>query len=251
MIRKINRRSIMRWGIQGGIALLFTLASWFSIHAYIQHEITNRPVLEEDAQIGRVEVIVARHDLIAGRAIELSSLALRFLEEESLPQDHFQVDDVALLDGAILQYPVKAGKAVQASYLYLYDEVPLSQRIEQGERALLMEVDDAWAYLGQISHSEQFDLYEIKEGYWEKLLSAVHVIELLPKKDRELFSSYTHVVFSVPEDLYAYLIDLKEQGALAPVLIGEQSASGPDVLMTPFEAQIVGPQQEQNYQGGW
>lgn len=227
------------------LGAIAALISWWGIENYIEVKVAERPRLPP-LPVEELHVVVPRQQLKPGDALRVELLAARALPAKALPTDVFLAEQVDALIGQIVTSDVAPGKPIQSLHLMAENTFILRERVRPGFTAFTLPLVAEWTHGLSVQAGDVFDFYAIRTGHWEKLLSGVLLVELVPKQTAAeraagVQQRATHAVFEVPVAAYAQLYSLQQQRLLAPLLQSIQYRPAPDVLHIPATIEIIQP----------
>lgn len=199
------------------------LAAW-SAGRHIQSRVE---LIEMQAQVPMVERLVADDDLPEGANLHAGMLAVRSFPEAWISADALHAEDMSLVEGRELAYPVRRGDAVLLAHLAGARPRALSSRLATGRRAVTLPVADLNVQTGLLAPGDKLDIYVSFDrggtSITAPLLQAVRVMATghwqeagLP--DEAEARDYTTVTFDLSPDDAAKLMAARHEAELTGLL---------------------------------
>ncbi len=219
-IRKVNKSWILM-----SVSMVFGLLSVWAIDRHLEAKTEE---IASKARVSKVVRIVAARDLTRGALLTLDDLATHSFPKDWITSDAIGADEAEILIGKQLNVELKAGQLLHQANVSEKSIAALASRLDAGQRAITIPVDQINSLSGLLSPSDVIDLYVSFEHQGKRvtspLLTGVEVLatgsdlSACEPGSGSRQSAYATVTLVMSPDEAVKLVAARQSGTLTAVL---------------------------------
>lgn len=137
--------------------VLGSIAAWATKNYFITKEQELRAELSKD-NIVMVDVVVATQELKEGDIVSQQNMSVRQIQADTLPLDAIHPSSFELIMGQMLLQPMSPGRPLMESYLPGHKIEQFSDMLDDGQRAVTINIDEINSTAGMLVPSDHIDL---------------------------------------------------------------------------------------------
>jgi pilus assembly protein CpaB len=221
-----------------GVSLVIGLLAALAARSYLSNQVA---AIEARSKAGKVNLVVAAHDLRKGEKLNAENVAIRPIPTDYAHSGGIAPGDFDRVDGQALAYPVKAGEMLLWSMMEGKKAPTFSARVENGRRAITVPVDEINSISGMLEPGDMIDLIVTLDQKGKKvtfpLLQRVQIIATGQRSVDDPKSGekrqYSTVTLETTPDQAQNVVVAREAGKITALLRNPQDtqvvASSTDV----------------------
>lgn len=226
---RLRRRKTLALALAG--TLLGVAASFLAWHYLEREESQFREALLAKHAQQEMAVVVAKADLPAGTSVDNGNMAIRRVPRDYVYPETVSPERFDQMRGEILLKPLRKGQPLLTGHLSESGAAGLAGKIQEGRRAVTINVDETSSLNGMIHPGDRIDLLFSARGgvtgsRLAPLLENVRVLatgrqfEPAPGKPGEdrFGLSYSTLTLDVPTEAAGRIVLARQAGVLTAVL---------------------------------
>jgi pilus assembly protein CpaB len=214
-----------------GIALSIGTVAALATRSFLTHQVQ---AIEARANGRKVAVVVAKGDLPKGAHISTATVAVREIPAEYAHSSAVAPDSFDRIDGQALAYPVKSGEMILWGLLEAQKPPTFSARVEDGRRALTLQVDEINSISGMLEPGDMIDLIvTVDQGGRKRIAPLLQGVRVMATGQRVVDDpasgerrQYSTLTLDTTPEQARDLILAREAGKLTALLRNPQDERG-------------------------
>ena len=154
------------WAVLG-IALVIGVAAALTTRSYLSKKIES---IESRGKVETVELLVAKSLITKGSVVAVDDLAIRKIPTEFAHSDAVAPQDVLNVAGRVSNYDLKPGEMLVSSQLLSRRPATFSARLDHGQRAITVMVDEINSISGMLEPGDLIDLIFTTDQNGKKII---------------------------------------------------------------------------------
>jgi len=159
---KIKNMLDKNWMLLLVSIILGVFAAW-SIGKYMESKEQEMKVLYSRDDVVKVPVVVVTKPLLKGAVIDKTMVAVRKIPSDYLPAGYLSPQDFADAEGQMLLENLNTGQPLLKSYLPGKGFEQFSDMLQDGRRAVTIQIDENNSNSGMLVAGDKVDLYLLSE----------------------------------------------------------------------------------------
>jgi len=164
---KIKNMLDKNWMLLLVSIILGVFAAW-SIGKYMESKEQEMKVLYSRDDVVKVPVVVVTKPLLKGAVIDKTMVAVRKIPTDYLPAGYLSPQDFADAEGQMLLENLTTGQPLLKSYLPGKGFEQFSDMLQDGRRAVTIQIDENNSNSGMLVAGDKVDLYLLSEKTKDK-----------------------------------------------------------------------------------